>query len=210
MRRLALLAAALAAGCVTSPPPQPAPRPARKASTTPPPKKPAPAPSPAPSGPGPITATNWRSHPSVEAVRRLVADGDAALAAHRWTRTQSQICAPERSPRGYGLERTVVLDERGKIRRYVVAEGDDHATFKVEHHYDEAGRLRYAVGTAGADTGASERATLFMGEDGGMLWIDRSHSGPTYAFPVTWPEGSLVRDPSKDFVAPGPKGCRGR
>lgn len=203
MSRPLLLAAALLAalGCA-APPTRPATRPRRTAAPAPAPQRPA--------GPGPITAANWRTHPSLEAVRRLVAEGDQAVAARRWTPTKSVVCAPERSPRGYGLERSVFMDERGRVRRYVLAEGDDASTSRLEQLHDEAGRLRYAVGSLGAMSGASLKVTVFLAEDGAVLWTDRVRSGPAHPFPEAWPEDALVRDPSKDFVAPGPKGCRGR
>ena len=76
--------------------------------------------------------------------------------------------------------------------------------------HDEAGHLRYVVGSLGAMSGASLKVTVFLAEDGAVLWTDRVRSGPAHAFPEARPEDALVRDPSKDFVAPGPKGCRGR
>jgi hypothetical protein len=200
-RPLRLAALAVVALACAAPPVPPRRTPARRYA-------PAPAPAPKkPAGPGPVTAANWRTHPSVEAVRRLVADGEAAIAARRWPRTDSQVCAPGSSRGGFGLDRAVYLDERSHVRKYVVSEGTDEAAYRLEHHYDEQGRLRFALGTGGAMNGATVRASLWFGEDGAFLWMERKRAGAAYPFPDTWPEDSLVRDPSKDFVRPGPSGC---
>lgn len=136
----------------------------------------------------------------------VISSNEAAIASGLWPRTDYQVCLPA-GKQSFGLERTVYLDERGRIRKYVVEEGNDDSAYRLEHEYDEQGRLRFSVGTAGAASGASFTERLYFGESGALIGRERGEFGGVYEFRPGWPDDNVVRQPDLDFVAPPPPDC---
>src|SRR5437899_5176805 len=90
--------------------------------------------------PAPITEKNWRFYPSMRAIRSLVEKNESAIDGHTWHREGRKICFNEERP--FGIEVTVVRDQRGGIRKYVKVSGTDDSAYTLEHQYDDRGRLR--------------------------------------------------------------------
>ena len=153
--------------------------------------------------PSPITEKNWRSHPSIRAIRSLVEKNESAIDGHTWHREGRKVCSSEERP--FGIDVTVVRDQRGGIRKYVKVSGTDDSAYTLEHQYDDRGRLRFALATAGAVNKSYETYRLYFAEDGREIWRDVSSSGPGYTFmrPPEFPDAMLVRDPANDLAAPG-------
>ncbi len=156
--------------------------------------------------PTPITEKNWRSHPSIWAIRSLVEKNEAAIDGRKWHREDKKVCSSEElSEQPFGIDVTVVRDQRGGIRKYVKVSGTDDSAYTLEHQYDDRGRLRFALATAGAVNMSYETYRLYFAEDGREIWRHVSSSGPGYTFmrPPEFPDAMLVRDPVKDLAAPG-------
>jgi len=153
--------------------------------------------------PTPITKNNWRSHPSIRAIRSLVEKNEAAIDGRKWHREDKNVCSNRNRP--FAIDVRVFRDERGGIRKYVKLSGTDDSAYTLEHHFDDRGRLRFALATAGAVNLSHETYRLYFGEDGSEIWRYVSSSGPGYTFmrPPKFPDAMLVRDPVKDLAAPG-------
>jgi len=189
-----------------APPARPPPPPATKAAPPPrPPPRTAKAPPSAGTAPPAVPAP--ATEPAdLQPIRELVAAHADAVQSKRWPRTEAQVCVPgARNP--LGLERAVYLDERGRIRRYVVVRATDDVTYRLEHDYDAQGRLRSCLATAAAATGAEVTERLFFSAAGALVAREPIAASGRYGFARGWPENGVVRDPDADFVAPAPPEC---
>jgi hypothetical protein len=85
-----------------------------------------------------------------------------------------------------------VRDDHRRIRTYVTSEGSDDSAYRIEHHYDDAGRLRFAFARSGAESGSVVEYRLYFDEWGGVLWRDVRSRGPGYTFlrPPAFPDAA--------------------
>jgi hypothetical protein len=155
-----------------------------------------------PSDGGQVTATNWSTHPAIKAIRTLVDANESAIRAGSWNRAERPICDPP----ALETRRIVFRDHEGRVRKFVSEGGSDDSAYRLEHHYDESGRLRFAFGRSGAVSQTIVEHRLYFAESGALLWKDRRQTGPGYTFAAEWPEEFLVRDPALAFDAP--KQCK--
>jgi hypothetical protein len=153
--------------------------------------------------PSPITEKNWRFRPSIRAIRSLVEKNETAIDGRKWHREDKEVCRSKM--RAFAIDVTVIRDQRGGIRKYVKGAGTDDSAYTLEHHYDDRGRLRFALARAGAVNTSDETWRLYFAEDGREIWRHMLSSGPGYAFmrPPEFPDRMLVRDPVNDLAAPG-------
>lgn len=149
-----------------------------------------------------ITATNWRTHPAIKVIRYLVEANEAAIASGRWAREERATCEPPASE----TRRTIFRDPAGRIRKFVTEGGSDDSAYRLEHQYDERGRLRFVFGRSGAFNMTVVEHRLYFGDGGGLIWKDRRQEGPGYTFADEWPDAFIVHDPLRAFAAP--KKCR--
>lgn len=154
----------------------------------------------------PPTQEDWLSHPEVQAIKRIVERHEAGIKTGRWTRREVDVCSIARG-HPYALARRSDLDEKGRIRKYTEISGTDDSAYKLEHHFDEQGRLRFCLATAGAVNGASLEVRLYFTEDGARLWLDRRTSEEKYTFLPDWPEGSIVGRAGEALRQPTPPEC---
>lgn len=153
-----------------------------------------------------VTQANWKTHPKIEAIRRVVEANEAAIKDHLWTRQEKRICIPD-GERSFALERIADVDQAGRIRKYTVIEGTDDSAYKLEHHFDGQGRIRFCFGTGGAVNGASLEVRLYFAEDGKRIWMDRRETDLKYTFLEGWPEKFVVRMAEEAFRSPPPPEC---
>jgi hypothetical protein len=142
-----------------------------------------------------ITARSWRGHPSIVAIRTLVRGHQVAMAQHRWRPDPTRRCRSAEHP--LAAEAIAIRDEQKRIRVYVTSSGSDDSAYRLEHHYDDAGRLRFAFGRSGAVNGSTVEYRIYLDEWGRELWRDVRARGPGYTFlrPPDFPDAALVRDP---------------
>ena len=142
----------------------------------------------------PVTASNWRGHPKITVIRNLVKGNQLAMATKRWRPEAARRCRNEARP--FAAETIAVRDEQRRIRTYVTSEAWNDSAYRIEHHYDEAGRLRFALARSSAVNGAFVEYRLFLDERGKELWRDVRARG-SYGFqrPPAFPDDALVRDP---------------
>jgi hypothetical protein len=143
----------------------------------------------------PVTSRNWRSHPKILAVHRLVKRHQAATVSRRWLPDPARHC---RSPEGASAADAIAIrDEQRRIRTYVVSEGSEGSAYRIEHHYDGLGFLRFAFARAGAPNGSSVEYRIYFDEWGKEVWREIRARGAGTAFlrPPEFPDEALVRDP---------------
>lgn len=148
----------------------------------------------------PIGEASWRNHPAIVAVRAIVEVNEAAVGSGRWRRAEKHVCSPGEGQ--VARDRIAYRDRDGTVRKYVTIEGTDDSVYKLEHQFDEKGRLRFAFGTSGAINGALVEFRLYFAPDGTLIWRDRKETGPGYTFMEGFPEAGVVRDPGLDWSAP--------
>ena len=154
----------------------------------------------------PSTQEDWLNHPEVRAIRRIVERHEAGIKTGRWSRREVDVCSIARG-HPYALARRFDLDEKGRIRKYTETSGTDDSAYKLEHHFDEQGRLRFCFATAGAVNGATREVRVYFTEDGVQLWLDRKESEEKYPFIADWPVGSIVRRAGDTLRQPTPPEC---
>ena len=150
-----------------------------------------------------ITATNWRQHPKVKAVRDLVASVDAGIkkGVFKSSTRRFEYCEPYED-----TLRKRVVDSRGVVRRYDREGGSDDSSLTLRHYYDPQGRLRFVFITGGAVNGASLEHRIYFDENAERIWEEHKYvKGPEYTFPEVWPDEQLQKsDPAKAFAAVSP------
>ncbi len=151
-----------------------------------------------------INTKNWRMHPRIVAIRVLYTENQKLRNENKLKAEHKEYdCdTPGES------ERTVLRDEIGHIRVYLLRAGSEDSAYTAEHHYDSQGRLRFLFVTAGAVNESSLEMRLYFDDRGKFLWRDRKLvAGPGYPFVDPWPEELIVRDAEKAFRAPPREGC---
>lgn len=148
----------------------------------------------------PIGEASWRNHPVIVAIRAIVEANEAAVRSGRWRRAERHVCSLGEGQ--VARDRVAYRDRDGTVRKYVTIEGTDDSVYKLEHQFDEKGRLRFVFGTSGAVNGAVVEYRLYFAPDGALICRDRRETGPGYTFVDGFPEASVVRDPGRDWSAP--------
>jgi hypothetical protein len=150
-----------------------------------------------------ITATNWRQHPKVKAVRNLVASVDVGIkkGVFKSSTRRFEYCEPYED-----TLRKRVVDSRGVVRRYDREGGSEDSSLTLRHYYDPQGRLRFVFITGGAVNGASLEHRIYFDENAQRIWEEHKYvKGPEYSFPEVWPDEQLQKsDPAKAFAAVSP------
>jgi len=101
--------------------------------------------------------------------------------------------------------RVIGTDARGRVRFYQREGGSEDSSLKLEHYYDEAGRLRFVLITGGAVSGSKLEQRIYFDADGKRIWEEHSATAPGYTWPEVWPEDELqVNDPAAEFSSASP------
>jgi hypothetical protein len=125
-----------------------------------------------------------------------------ALLSKRWPADPARRCLATERP--LGAEAIAYRDEERRIRVLVKSAASDAAIYRLEHHYDDLGRLRFAFGRSEAANGSSVEYRIYLDEWGGELWREVRARGRSDAFlrPPAFPDAALVRDPVKAVAVP--------
>lgn len=152
---------------------------------------------------GKITATNWRQHPKIKAVRDIVASVDAGTkrGALKSSTRRFEYCEPYED-----TVRKRIVDSRGVVRRYDREGGSEDSSLTLRHYYDPQGRLRFVFITGGAVNGANLEHRIYFDEHAERIWEEHKYvKGPEYSFPEIWPDEQLQKsDPAKAFASASP------
>jgi hypothetical protein len=92
------------------------------------------------------------------------------------------------------------------VRYYEKQGGSDDSALKLQHYYDEAGRLRFVLITGGAVNGSELEQRIYFDEQGKRIWEEHKYTkGPGYTFPEIWPAEQLqLHDAAAAFAAKSP------
>jgi hypothetical protein len=156
-----------------------------------------------------ITATNWRQHPQIKAIRSMVDTVNAELAKGtlKISVRNFEYCEPYQD-----TMRKMAVDAKGVVRSYVKQAGSEDSSLNWHHYYDENGRLRFAFIFGGATNGAKLEHRIYFDESGRRIWEEQKYlKGPQYFFPKVWPDDLAGKagqappvqksDPAKAFSA---------
>ena len=106
--------------------------------------------------------------------------------------TDSAVC----SNGAVHINASLYTDQKGHIRKYVLAGGHDDAYVTVWYYYDLNGVLRKTIANVGAVNGTTQRTNFYFDSTGAFIAKTNDLiSGP--GFPN--PSDSVVRDPRGDF-----------
>ncbi len=147
-----------------------------------------------------ITAKNWRSDPRILEVRGIYAAVNTLIA--------KKLLKLEQKKFGYcpswDLERSKFTAANGVVRRYIKAGGSDDSAVTFEHTYDDKGRLRFVLVTAGAVNDTHLELRFYFDAAGKRVWLDRRQTGPGYTFADADFIREMVWNPKKAFAGAAP------
>lgn len=134
----------------------------------------------------------------VAQARAVYQQNRAALDAGRLVRDARDACRPP----SHDVRRVAFREPGpdGRVRVYVTEGGSDDSAYRLEHHYDASGRLRFALGRAGAVSDTVVEHRLWLDAEGTVVWRDRTQRGPGYTFDPDWPFDAVVSDPAAALV----------
>src|SRR5262245_14867423 len=146
----------------------------------------------------PITRKNWSTHPRIVEVRALVQKNEEAIKGGKYKHQDGLNC-----PEGpFHESASIDRDPAGVIRKYVHDAGTEDASYRVEEHYDERGRLRFAFARRSAANDSSGEFRIYFSEDGKKLWTDVREKGPGYTWDKDFPERWLEPDAEAAWKKP--------
>jgi len=141
----------------------------------------------------PITATNWRRHPAITAVRSMTLTVENAV-AHRSVseQTDSADCDGGR----IHVVAHLFTDSTGRVRKYVVKGGSDDSAGDATYYYHLRGTLRFIFAHTNAVNGTQREDRVYFDSTGTQLYKNsRLLHGPGYFGGF----GEPIRDPAHDF-----------
>jgi hypothetical protein len=150
-----------------------------------------------------ITKANWQQHPKIKQIRTIVQAVKAGMSRKALTtkRRNFEYCEPYED-----VGRVIATDSSGRVRFYLSDASSDDSALKMEHYYDEAGRLRFVFITGGAANGSQLEHRIYFDETGKRIWEEPIYKkGPGYTWPQVWPDEQLqINDPSARFSSKSP------
>ncbi len=146
-----------------------------------------------------ITRANWRTHPRIEEVRAIVRSVNEGWANREFKTSERRF---ENCEDTFAQFRRLTVDRQGVVRRYEYEYAAEDEGRTDQYYYDEAGRLRFVLITAGAANGSRLRHRIYFDEKGKRLWEEhRVTGGLGHFWPETWPNDQLHRtDAAKAFA----------
>jgi hypothetical protein len=150
-----------------------------------------------------VTKANWQQHPKIKAIRAIVQSVKRGMSGKGLTTKKRtfEYCEP-----GEDTVRMIATDSSGRARFYQNEGGSEDSSLKLEHYYDEAGRLRFVFITGGAVNGSQLEHRIYFDETGKRIWEEQTYKkGPGYTFPKVWPDEELqLNDASGKFSSTSP------
>jgi hypothetical protein len=152
---------------------------------------------------GEVTKANWQQHPKIKAIRAIVQSVKTGMSKKSLTTKKRtfEYCEP-----GEDTARMIATDSSGRARFYQNEGGSEDSSLKLEHYYDEEGRLRFVFITGGAVNGSELEHRIYFDETGKRIWEEQTYKkGPGYTFPQVWPDDQLqLTDAGGKFAATSP------
>ncbi|MDT4895770.1 MAG: hypothetical protein QOH25_847 [Acidobacteriota bacterium] len=152
---------------------------------------------------GEVTKANWQQHPKIKAIRAIVQSVKTGMSRKSLTTKKRtfEYCEP-----GEDTLRMIATDASGRARFYQNEGGSEDSSLKLEHYYDERGRLRFVFITGGAVNGSQLEHRIYFDETGKRIWEERTFKkGPGYTFPEVWPDEELqLTDAGGKFSSTSP------
>ena len=149
---------------------------------------------------GEVTKANWQQHPKIKAVRAIVQAVKTGMSRKSFTTKKRvfEYCEPYAD-----TLRLIATDARHHARFYQNEGGSEDSSLKLEHYYDEAGRLRFVFITGGAANGSELEHRIYFDETGKRIWEEHTYKkGPGYTFPEVWPDNELqITDAAGKFAS---------
>lgn len=150
-----------------------------------------------------VTKENWQQHPKIKSVRAVVETVKVGMnrKSFRTGTRKFEYCEPYEDSL-----RTLAIDGRGRVRYYEKQGGSDDSSLKLEHYYDESGRLRFVFITGGAANGSELEHRIYFDELGKRIYEEQKYTkGEGYTFPTVWPAEQLnIKDVSAAYAAKSP------
>jgi hypothetical protein len=151
-----------------------------------------------------ITEKNWRQHPKIVAIRKIVSAVDAGL------KQGSLKISQRKFECGNGpLLRRIARDAKGVVKWYEDygfgesgdASGDNH------YYYDHSVHLRFVLINIDAVNGTRQQLRAYFDESGKLLkQTYRRVTGPGYFYPTNVEE-RVKKDPAREFASAAEEGC---
>lgn len=152
-----------------------------------------------------ITEKNWRQHPKIVAIRKIVSAVDAGLKQGSFKISQRKFEC------GSGtLLRRIARDAKGVVIWYQdsgYGESGD-ASRDDRLYYDHSGHLRFVLIFINAVNGTRQQLRAYFDESGKLLkQTYRLVKGPGYFYPTNVEERAK-QDPTKEFASDAEEGCK--
>lgn len=152
-----------------------------------------------------ITDANWRQHPKINAIQKIVRSVNAGLKKGTFKTAQRKFQCEEVP---YFTLKRIARDSKGAVAWYEnYSEGED-SSWDYHQYYDDARRLRFALITVYAANNTREQHRVYFDEGGKLIWqSSKLLRGPGYFDPTNLEE--LVKeDPAKEFANAPNEGCK--
>lgn len=152
-----------------------------------------------------ITEKNWRQHPKIVAIRKIVSAVDAGLKQGSFKMSQRKFEC------GSGpLLRRIARDAKGVVTWYEdsgYGESGD-ASADDRYYYDPSGHLRYVLIIINAVNGTRQQLRAYFDESGKLLkQTYHSVKGPGYFYPTNVEE-RVKQHPAREFANDAEEGCK--
>ena len=152
-----------------------------------------------------ITDKNWRQHPKIVAIRKIVGAVDAGL------KQGSLKISQRKFECGNGpLLRRIARDAKGVVawyEDYGYGESGD-ASADNRYYYDHSGHLRFVLIIIAAVNGTRQQLRAYFDESGKLLkQTHRRVRGPGYFYPTNVEE-RVKQDPAREFASAAEEGCK--
>ena len=152
-----------------------------------------------------ITGKNWRQHPNIVAIRKIVSAVDAGLQQGSFKISQRKFeCG------GGPLLRRIARDAKGGVAWYEdYGYGESGDASRDDHYYyDHSGHLRFVLIIIAAVNGSRQQLRAYFDESGKFLkQTYRDVKGPGYFYPTNVEE-LVKKDPAREFASDAEEGCK--
>ena len=152
-----------------------------------------------------ITEKNWRQHPKIVAIRRIVSSVDAGLKQGSFKISQRKFeCG------GGPLLRRIARDAKGGVAWYEdYGYGESGDASRDDHYYyDHSGHLRFVLIIIAAVNGSRQQLRAYFDESGKFLkQTYRDVKGPGYFYPAHVEE-LVKKGPVREFASDAEEGCK--
>ena len=156
---------------------------------------------------GDVTAQNWQTHPEITEIRLMRKVVESSAIRPGWNRKVQdlQTCAGQ-----HMTKRTILLDDRKKIRRFKTEGAENGVSYRTTQYYDADTKLRFVhLRLTNIQADATADYTLFLDVHGDRLFEHLKRiTDDQKVLPADLPQKYLVSRPKKAWAAPSACGSR--